>query len=658
MRRPAGLTRRQALTRASAAGATMVLGSSGALAATRKKPPAPRRPPAEIALPTPAQVRADFQRMVDFGPRLTGNDNHNAYIRWLERELVSAGVKLTPCSSYEMTRWSVGDYGLRILDGPSPGPVRVATYYPRSQETPAHGITGQLVYGGTAPAPSVNSTDIATLAAALVAYPAQLESWAQSLPSLVRDPDGPGNIVLVDLPMPAPLTTGVFLELATYLNWDGHSLADWATGDYKRSWVLPGLGVPLSPFSTAGAAAVVFILDGSFAALQGAYIPFVHGFEGIPALYVDRDTGTALRAQAGSRPSARLTLTATRKQVRTPSIVGVLPGESEENIILNTHTDGQGFAEENGGVCLVHLARHFGSLSKQHRLKRSVVFSLFTGHMDPELPETQGFINDNPQLIAKAAAALTIEHFGCSEWIDSAAAGYHATGQPETLGVWTTQGKMFEVVKDALIGADLAHTALLRPGVQFGVGGAFQTAGVPQLGAIAGPTYLVTVSENGDMDKLDEHLAARQIAWIADIMRRLDPVPRQELRQGDPTLGNTAPSAPGTGGTGFAYATCAAPAAVSSPHLLTAVHEHGPHPRSLALTLHTSSGTLRDLEIRLLHGRHQVAHAHVHEVSTKPRHVTLRPAHGHRFGPGRYHLRISQGTRLLAARTVTVHRAR
>jgi hypothetical protein len=77
----------------------------------------------------------------------------------------------------------------------------------------------------------------------------------------------------------------------------------------------------------------------------------------------------------------------------------------------------------------------------------------------------------------------------------------------------------------------------MRPPAQFGVGAAFQSSGVPQIGAIAGPEYLVTISENGDLDKLDEHLAARQIAWLADLATRLDKVPAAELRKGDPTLG-------------------------------------------------------------------------------------------------------------------------
>jgi hypothetical protein len=156
--------------------------------------------------------------------------------------------------------------------------------------------------------------------------------------------------------------------------------------------------------------------------------------------------------------------------------------------------------------------------------------------MTYDLPQTQGWIDAHPDLVKRAAAALTVEHLGCTEWLDTPDRGYHATGRPEMYGVWTTQGTMFELVRDATARHALPRTALLRPPAQFGVGAAFQSSGVPQIGAIAGPEYLVTVSDNGDLDKLDEHLAARQIAWVADVATRVDAVPAATLRQGDPTL--------------------------------------------------------------------------------------------------------------------------
>ena len=530
--------RRTFLTRAAAAGAGAAgLAAGSALARGRSLS---RRP---VPLPSPGEIRQEFTRMVEFGPRLTASPSHERYITWLEDEFDRAGLQVLDCDGYTTDRWLAKRFGLDILAGSQPGPVEVATYYPRSRQTPEHGVTGPLVYGGTAPSLSLSGPDLAALAEAVARYPSELASWAQGVTGSVQG-GAEGSILLVDLPVPVPLTAAAFMPLATYLNWPGHTMSDWAAIDYKRAWIEPGLSVPLAPFQSMGARAVVFICDSSLAALKGGYLPFTHGFEPLPALYVDRDTGRRLRAQASGRPRARLTLTASQRRAPTRAITAVLPGRSKETLIFNTHTDGQGFVEENGGVSFVMLARHLASLPPERRLNRTVVFAAWPGHMVADLPQTQGWIDSHPDLVRRAAAALTVEHLGCSEWVDTLDRGYHPTGQAELFGIWTTQGRMFQLTRDTVRAHAIPRAALLRPPVQFGVGAAFQSTGVPQIGAIAGPEYLLTVSPNGDLDKLDERLAARQIAWLADLARRIDAVPAAALRQGDPTLGVGASSGP------------------------------------------------------------------------------------------------------------------
>jgi hypothetical protein len=532
------LDRRHFLSRAAALGASTAVAANPGLASGR-----PLRRRRAVPLPSPERIRRDFTRMVEFGPRLTASRDHERYIGWLEDRFERAGLTVLDCDGYTTERWLAEHHGLKVFDGPHRGPVKIATYYPRSQETPAHGVTGPLVYGGTAPSLSVSGTDLNALKAAIERYPAELAAWAEGLGGTLQG-GARGSVLLVDLPMPVPLTAGAFLPIATYLSWPGHTIADWGAIDYKRVWIEPGLGVPLAPFQSLGAQAVVFICDASFAALKGGYLPFTHGFEPLPALYVDREEGRRLRAIASGRPRARLTLTASRGKAPTRAITAVLPGRSRETLIFNTHTDGQGFVEENGGVVFTQLARHFASLPAHQRLRRTLVFAAWPGHMVADLPQTQGWIDSHPDLVKRAAAALTVEHLGCSEWVDSVDRGYHPTGQAEMFGVWTTQGKMFQLTRDATRAHGLPRTALLRPPAQFGVGAAFQSTGVPQIGAIAGPEYLLTISPSGDLDKLDERLAARQIAWLADLARRLDGVSAASLRQGDPTLGAGASSGP------------------------------------------------------------------------------------------------------------------
>ena len=213
------LTRRALMARAAGAGA--------ALAAARLAAPFPSQAASGVVpLPSAARVRADFQRMVDFGPRLTGTKAHNDFLDWLEREFVTAGLDLIPCDGYTTERWEAQQVGLDVLSGPAAGPVKVGSYYPRSLETTPAGVSGPLVYGGIAPIPSISAgATLAELVEELGRYPAALAGWASGLIGTLGGTAG--SILVVDLPLPIPLTTGFLAPIATYLHWPGHTLADW-----------------------------------------------------------------------------------------------------------------------------------------------------------------------------------------------------------------------------------------------------------------------------------------------------------------------------------------------------------------------------------------------------------------------------------------------
>jgi hypothetical protein len=485
--------------------------AAGALAAGRLLGPmssTPARAAVATSLPSAAQIRDDVARMVGFGPRLTGTPAHDKFIDWVQDELERAGCVSYPRDQKPFTYWNAQRWSLDLLDGPSLGPVSTAYYFPRSGETPDAGVTAKLV-------------------------------------PLERPDQIAGNIALIDPKLPPQLTESFFLSMANAYHWTGHTPDP--TRDYKRAWVATvGPGQLLQRVQDLGAVGAVFILDASSEAAAGCYLPFNDTFYACPALWVDRDVGARLTAAAQSNPQVRLTLTAEKRKTTSPSIVCVLPGQSDEVMIVNTHTDGQNAFEENGAVTLVHLARHFNSLPSAKRLKRSLVFSAVTGHMTQELPQTQGFVDDHPDLIAAAAAGMTIEHYGAAEWVDDAT-GYHATGDPEGCGLWTSESGVLQPVLDSLAADDIPHTYVLRPRpLYLGIGGALYDAGVPGASFIAGPGHLVNVVANGHIDKFDAPLAERQTRWTANLLTTFDGMTGEDMMRGDvqltrPSLGKHKP---------------------------------------------------------------------------------------------------------------------
>ena len=143
--------------------------------------------------------------MVEFGPRLTASAAHGRYVDWLSAEFERAGLHLLPRTPYETDRWLAQQVGLDILEGSGAGAVDVATYYPRSAQTPPRASRARW---------STEARCRCRASAALTSAPWR-RRWRVTRASSPRGRAGSpglleggpsGSILLVDLPMPVPLT--------------------------------------------------------------------------------------------------------------------------------------------------------------------------------------------------------------------------------------------------------------------------------------------------------------------------------------------------------------------------------------------------------------------------------------------------------------------
>jgi hypothetical protein len=487
-------------------------------------------------LPTGRQLYRDVKRMVDLGQRLPGNAAHNAFIDWLDRDFRSAGCRMLPRDEFPFTRWLADRWSLELLDGPGKGVVPVSAYQPYTGNTPPSGVVGQLAYLGAVPplALSGDPQDVTTLRAAVDRLKDELADWASA--AIAGVPGGvAGRIVLVDA-QTLPLTERDFAPLTTYAH--DPDASPLATPNFKRMAL--SLIPPASVFAQAGAAGYIVTLDASAANAAGTYGPYGSPITGMPGLLIDRDTGAKLRRYAQTSPKARLTLTASVTKSSTRQLVGILPGDgsTDELMVVNTHTDGMNAFEENGGIGLVWLARYFAALPKARRLKRSLVFSAVSGHFaGPALPQTRGFIDRHPDLVSKAAASITIEHLGASEWVDDVR-GYHPTGRPDMFVIWHSQTGIAGPVVESMIANDLRHSIALRPAGDYmiAVGTAFNESGVPTVSSIVAPNYMVSWADGGHLDKFLPARAAQEVRWAADLITRLDSISAAQLAAGDSTV--------------------------------------------------------------------------------------------------------------------------
>ncbi|MBQ0714396.1 MAG: hypothetical protein KBT61_02035 [Paraperlucidibaca sp.] len=482
--------------------------------------------------PKAARLQSLVEKMVSFGPRLTGSDSHKRFIDYLEQEFQALGLS-TQRDPYFLTLWEAQRKALSLKTSNGDIDIPVDAYYPRSGPTGEEGVTGPLVYVG-APLQylSLDLTDVASQQAMLSSLLTQLPSTISGLLASLGSGGVKDAIAIVELPL-LPAVAGIFYPFLTYKNDDDFSINPLT--DYKRAWLtsLATMAPIVETMKAAGAKGVIFAFDSSAENTAGQYLPFLSGPSEIPALIVNRDTSNQLRALAG-KAEATLTLTASvRENVQTDTLVAILPGVSDENIIVNTHTDGQNAFEENGAVACLEVARHYASLPLSMR-PRTLVFSLVTGHMAPHMPQANGFIESHPDIMAKATAAVTLEHLGAREWLDDAT-GYHATGRPEIAALFHSTTPIGLAAIQSMRATKLQRLLLCRPigVIFFGVGAPFHLAGIPCLAYITGPHYLLAIEPDDGMARFDAVRMEEEMDLALDMLHRIETIPALLLKAGD-----------------------------------------------------------------------------------------------------------------------------
>lgn len=496
------------------------------------------------------------EQLVGFGTRYTGSSGHAAYVDWLASQLSAVpGVRMQT-DRLTFSRWLARDFALTVSVPASAGrsgPVPLTYYYPYSGQTPPGGVTGRVVDLGLYPAAS--------------GYTAAFWAPARGGIALVRTAP---PVFSLDL---AQTVTGGYVpgQISVQAAAD---YAAYATALTNPVWQGIFEPVPLLDAKDAGVLGVVVAWTGvpddevvnqynpfttSYPAAAGLPSP---GDPGCPAVWVGDSAGTELAAlAAGGQASATLVLTADiTVGAATETVWGWLEGSGDtgQNIIINTHTDGPNAIEENGGLGLIALAQHLAGLPSRNH---DMYFALVTGHfqlpqfsraiLNPAHPEVgQGAVStwmlDHPDIYQAAALGVTVEHLGATMWTGDPLTGqYVPAGGPEWGTTYTMQRDVLSLVnaeQDAYLAAVAAvnasgwpdyPVATVRPGTipaYFGEGSSLYAAGLGTVSLCPLPTYLLQAGDAPqpqllDLDKLDQRLMYGQILALAQTIGTLDALP-------------------------------------------------------------------------------------------------------------------------------------
>jgi hypothetical protein len=293
----------------------------------------------------------------------------------------------------------------------------------------------------------------------------------------------------------------------------------------------------LTPFKKAGAIGVILAWDGvADADAKDQYIPFSKPYQDIPGLWVGQRTGATLKKAIADKAQVRLTLTAENyPDASTDSVMAYLPGASSETVIILTHTDGGNATEENGPLALIAIAKYLAGLPKG-TLRRSYAFAFETGHFARAPIQTRAggpknLVTMHPDLIKRAVAAVAIEHLGSREW-ESVGDTYVPTGRNAISWAITEKKALADLMLECAEGTLDDRTLAVKPMIKRfnGEGGQTYRAGVPTLGYLPIPAWLLTAPESGEIEKMDANLLHAQVHMFARLLRKLDGIPADVLR--------------------------------------------------------------------------------------------------------------------------------
>ncbi|MEE2948496.1 MAG: M28 family peptidase, partial [Verrucomicrobiota bacterium] len=159
------------------------------------------------------------------------------------------------------------------------------------------------------------------------------------------------------------------------------------------------------------------------------YVPYDGFLKKTPAAWVGREHAVTVRNAARNGEAFQFTSTGEARTVDSNNVVGILPGRTDEYILLTCHHDAP-FAsavEDGSGLSvLLALAKVFAESGEP--LERGLIFLASSGHFHGGIGCREFVAKHNGELLEKIVAAMGIEHIAV-EAEGNASGGYKKTGQ-------------------------------------------------------------------------------------------------------------------------------------------------------------------------------------------------------------------------------------
>jgi hypothetical protein len=270
--------------------------------------------------------------------------------------------------------------------------------------------------------------------------------------------------------------------------------------DTRATWILPTFARTYAWCAARGAVGLVAILKDLRANRHRYHYPYASPQEilPLPGVFVGKEDGAKLLRLLRAGPEeGRLVTTGRVSSGVTHNVVGKLKGSSDELVLVTSHHDApfSGCVDDATGMAQVlALARHFARKEPSQR-PLSMVFLAAAGNFVCNMGARAFLARHAHDLVPRLSLALTLEHIALE--VEERHGRLALTGEVEPRGIFVTdRPELLDLATLAILGNDLRRS-FIAPVVEEGgrVDGEarpYFAAGVPTIGFISGPEYVLT----------------------------------------------------------------------------------------------------------------------------------------------------------------------
>ena len=437
-----------------------------------------------VAVPDSETIYSWIEGLCETPHRRPGTPEGRRAEHWVARTLNELGLQDVSLDPIPMTLWTADKWSLTVEGESIP-----SFYVLNTGFTGPDGVSAPLAFVGTGAARDFRRADVS------------------------------GKIVVADVPFPY-LPVGFLMRLlrACYFLSDLDASVGLGYGQYlnfARQNFLGGDTADTAPAHDVywqahrrGAQAICLILRDQPSRSNTHYGPYDGIMKPMPGLWIGKHDGMRLRELAKNGAEATLRLQGSTEDGVTHNVWGVLPGQSDEVVLVTSHHDSpfQGATEDAAGVAQVLAQAWAWSRLPAERRPKTMVFVVDAGHFYGSIGAAS-FAATHKALLKRAGILITLEHLAAKE-VQEREGEYVPTGQPAFTVMFTTPAPRVVAAVIKALRAKPAKATASIPADFFGPAPTSDALGyvlgsdVPVVSWIGCPYYLL--DQHDTLDKVDK----------------------------------------------------------------------------------------------------------------------------------------------------------